>query len=157
MSAVMQPGQHAVRPMTQGDLAAVMAIERVQYRFPWTERIFADCLRVGYHCWVVEAEGELAGYGVMSTGAGEAHVLNICVGRGRQGQGLGRALLTHLLAEAEQRGVDTVFLEVRPSNTAAMALYDSLGFNRIGTRKDYYPAEDGREDAAILALSLALK
>lgn len=140
--------------MTGADLAKVMLVELGEYPFPWTERIFADCLRVGYHCWVVEVEEKLIGYGVMSTGAGEAHILNICIGRAFQGRGLGRALLLHLLDEARAQGVDTVFLEVRPSNTTAIVLYDSVGFNCIGTRKDYYPAPFGREDATILALTL---
>lgn len=154
MSAVIKSEDFAVRPMTRADLREVMAIEIVEYPFPWTERIFADCLRVGYHCRVAEAAGELIGYGIMSTGAGEAHILNLCVGSAFQGQGLGRALLTRLLEEAGSLRVDTVFLEVRPSNVPAVTLYESMGFNCIGTRKDYYPAKYGREDATILALTL---
>jgi ribosomal-protein-alanine N-acetyltransferase len=153
MSAILKYS-YAVRPMTRTDLAKVMLVELAEYPFPWTERIFADCLRVGYHCWVAEVEEKLIGYGIMSTGAGEAHILNICIGRAFQGKGLGRALLLHLLDEARAIGVDTVFLEVRPSNATAMALYDSVGFNCIGTRKDYYPAKFGREDATLLALTL---
>ena len=102
----------------------------------------------------VSGFGELIGYGIMSTGAGEAHILNLCVGSAFQGQGLGRALLTRLLEEAGSLRVDTVFLEVRPSNVPAVTLYESMGFNCIGTRKDYYPAKYGREDATILALTL---
>jgi ribosomal-protein-alanine N-acetyltransferase len=153
VSAILK-NSHAVRPMTRTDLAKVMLVELAEYPFPWTERIFADCLRVGYHCWVAEVEEKLIGYGIMSTGAGEAHILNICIGRAFQGKGLGRALLLHLLDEARAIGVDTVFLEVRPSNATALALYDSVGFNCIGTRKDYYPAKFGREDATLLALTL---
>jgi len=154
VSAILKNESCAMRPMTGVDLGEVMRIELAEYPFPWTERIFADCLRVGYHCWVAEVDGEFAGYGVMSTGAGEAHILNLCIGQTFQGRGLGRALLLHLLDEAQAKGVDTVFLEVRPSNAPALALYDSVGFNCIGTRKDYYPARFGREDATLLALAL---
>jgi ribosomal-protein-alanine N-acetyltransferase len=155
MSAVLQLPDAHLRAMTQEDLEQVMDIEVSAYNYPWTRRIFSDCLRVGYQCRVAEVDGQLAGYGIMSTGAGEAHILNLCVARNFQGHGLGRKLLLHLLDRARELEVDTVFLEVRPSNTPAMRLYESLGFNRVGTRKDYYPAEDGREDAAILALTLA--
>jgi ribosomal-protein-alanine N-acetyltransferase len=155
MSAVIRLPQVHLRAMTRDDLERVMDIEVSAYQYPWTLRIFSDCLRVGYQCRVVEIDGQLAGYGIMSTGAGEAHILNLCVGREYQGQGVGRKLLLHLLERARELEVDTVFLEVRPSNTPAMRLYENLGFNRVGTRKDYYPAENGREDAAILALTLS--
>ncbi len=155
MSARLHGEVAHIRPMAEADVPAVMAIEQRMYPFPWTERIFRDCLRVGYACRVAEQGGQLAGYAVMSSGAGEAHILNLCVDGEHQGRGLGRQLMCHLLDEAAGRAVDAVFLEVRPSNRAALHLYETLGFNRVGTRKDYYPAENGREDAAILALTLA--
>lgn len=155
MSAVLKPGELELRPMRQEDVPAVMRVERAMYAFPWTERIFSDSLRVGYTCLVGEVDGEFAGYGIMSTGAGEAHILNLCVAGAFQRRGLGRAILVRLLDEALAEGIDTVFLEVRMSNTPAMNLYDSLGFNQIGTRKGYYPSESGREDAAVLALTLS--
>jgi len=155
MSAVVQTPELNVRGMTRSDLDDVMRIECAIYAYPWTRRIFADCLQVGYHCFVGEVDGAFAGYGIMSTGAGEAHILNICVASEAQGQGLGRQLMEAMLEEAIAQDVATVFLEVRPSNQRALMLYDRLGFNEIGTRKDYYPASKGREDAVILALNLA--
>lgn len=155
MSAVVQGEAPRIRPMREADVREVMAIERRMYPFPWTERIFRDCLRVGYACRVAEMAGRLAGYGVMSSGAGEAHILNLCIDADCQRRGLGRQLMLYLLEEAAGRAADTVFLEVRPSNVAALRLYEELGFNRVGTRKAYYPAQHGREDAAILALTLA--
>lgn len=154
MSAVVQTPELNIRPMTADDVDAVMAIEVSVYEYPWTKRIMADCLRVGYHCMVGEVDGTLAGYCIMSSGAGEAHILNLCVANEFQRRGLGKYLLTAMLDKARASDTENVFLEVRPSNYPAITLYEQLGFNQIGTRKDYYPAKHGREDAVILALNL---
>ena len=68
-----------IRPMMEIDLAEVAAIEQKSYAFPWSENIFRDCLRVGYTCRALDLAGQIIGYGVMSLGAGEAHILNVCV------------------------------------------------------------------------------
>ena len=154
MSAILNHPLLHLRPMREADVAGVLAIEIRAYEFPWTAGIFRDCLRVGYSCWVYEVEAEVVAYGVMSVAAGESHILNLCVRPDMQGQGLGRMLMEHLVGIARKRRVDTLLLEVRPSNRAARILYESLGFNEIGCRTDYYPARQGREDALILALAL---
>jgi ribosomal-protein-alanine N-acetyltransferase len=156
VSAVVKTPPLWVRPMTADDIEQVMHIELAMYPFPWTQRIFEDCLRVGYRCHVGEVEGAFAGYGVMSTGAGEAHVLNLCVAQEFQRRGLAREILSHLMDEADSLKVRDVFLEVRPSNTGAISLYEQMGFNQVGLRKDYYPTVGGREDAIIFAASLRL-
>jgi ribosomal-protein-alanine N-acetyltransferase len=143
-----------IRTMREGDLATVLAIDRKAYEFPWTEGIFRDCLRVGYHCRVLEQTGDIMAYGVMSVAASEAHLLNLCVRPEVQRQGYGRRMLNHLVDLANRAGADVVLLEVRVSNEPAIALYHALGFNEIGQRKQYYPARQGREDALILALAL---
>ena len=137
--------------MEQEDLEQVMDIEELCYSHPWTEGIFSDCLRVGYCCWVMELDGDIIGYGVMSIAAGEAHILNICILPDFQGRGLGRKILARLLSLAKDHNVDTVFLEVRITNRVAQVLYESEGFNEIGQRNGYYPAENGREDALVFA------
>jgi len=144
-----------LRPMTFADLDAVLENEVRSYAFPWTRGVFADCLRSAYECWVLEHGATLLGHGVLSVGADEAHLLNLCIRRDRQGEGHGRALAHHMLDRAHLRGARLVILEVRPSNRVAVALYDSLGFREIGRRPDYYPADRGHEDAIVLALSLA--
>lgn len=143
-----------LRRMEDKDIAAVMSIESSSYEFPWTEGIFRDCIRVGYRCRVLEEGGEMVGYAVMSIGAGESHVLNICVRPDARGRGYGRILMNELLDQARALGAEMVFLEVRPSNDAARALYRKLGFNEVGARNGYYPTRGGREDALILALHL---
>ena len=143
-----------IRSMREGDLATVLTIDRKAYEFPWTEGIFRDCLRVGYHCRVLEQVGDIMAYGVMSVAVSEAHLLNLCVRPESQRQGHGRRMLNHLIDLANRAGADVVLLEVRISNESAIALYNALGFNEIGQRKQYYPARQGREDALILALAL---
>jgi [ribosomal protein S18]-alanine N-acetyltransferase len=140
--------------MQEADIAAVLEIELRAYDFPWTATIFADCLRVGYCCWVVEHERALVGYGVMSVAADESHILNVCIAPEARGQGRARRLLLHLLETASTHGARIAFLEVRPSNETALRLYRSLCFRHVGTRRDYYPAYDGREDAYVLSMPL---
>lgn len=144
----------ALRPMRDGDLDAVMDIEHRAYPFPWTRGIFRDCLRAGYPALVLDDGSAIAGYGLLSVAAGEAHILNICADPALPRQGHGRRLLRALLLQARGRGAQRVFLEVRPSNPAAIALYHGEGFNEIGRRPRYYPAASGREDAIVMALEM---
>jgi len=154
MNAVaVDPGFH-LRTMREADVGAVMQSERAAYEFPWSEDIFRDCLRVGYNCWIAELGRLVVAHGVMSIGAGECHVLNICVHPDWQGMGVGRRLLRRLLALARDKGADTAFLEVRASNSQARKLYALEGFCEIGTRRGYYPARYGREDAIVLARAI---
>jgi [ribosomal protein S18]-alanine N-acetyltransferase len=143
-----------IRPMRATDVAEVVDIERSSYQFPWSEGIFRDCLRVGYVCRVVTLSRQLLGYGVMSVGAGEAHILNLCVGEAFRCRGVGKRLLSSLIERAAAAGMGAAFLEVRPSNTAAIRLYLSMGFEQVGSRRGYYQAASGREDAAVLKLAL---
>jgi [ribosomal protein S18]-alanine N-acetyltransferase len=143
-----------IRPMMEIDLAEVAGIEQASYAFPWSENIFRDCLRVGYTCRALDLSGQIIGYGVMSLGAGEAHILNVCVRAEFRSLGFGRRLLEHLMERAAAAGVAEAFLEVRPSNTAAIRLYQHLGFEQIGIRRGYYQAPDGREDAIVLKREL---
>jgi ribosomal-protein-alanine N-acetyltransferase len=143
-----------IRPMTELDVSGVVALERAAYQFPWSEGIFRDCLRVGYTCRVATSANRLMGYGVMSVGAGEAHILNLCVDAAFRCQGIGRRMLDYLLDRGAAAGMNEAFLEVRPSNTAAIRLYLSVGFDQVGMRRGYYQAVGGREDAAVLKLTL---
>lgn len=154
MSAVPEIAPALFRAMTTADIEAVMEIEVRAYEFPWTGSIFRDCLRVGYRCRILEHQGRIEAYAVMSFGAGEAHVLNLCVRPESQGRGLARRMLDHLLEQVRIGGVQTVFLEVRPSNGQALNLYRLAGFCEVGLRRDYYPHTVGREDALVMAKEL---
>jgi ribosomal-protein-alanine N-acetyltransferase len=143
-----------IRPMQPEDLDAIMAIELKIYDYPWTVGIFRDCLRVGYTCTVLENHEDIIGYCVMSTAAGESHILNVSVSKEYQGQGYGSVLVKHMIDTACKQKSEMVLLEVRPSNRSALHLYHKLGFNEVGIRKQYYPSSNGREDALILAYTL---
>jgi len=143
-----------IRAMRGSDVPDVVVIERGSYQFPWSEGIFRDCLRVGYVCRVVTVSRQVMAYGVMSFGAGEAHILNLCVGEGYRCRGIGRQLLNSLIERAAASGMADAYLEVRPSNTTAIRLYLSLGFEQVGMRRGYYQAANGREDAAVLRRAL---
>ncbi|OOG59853.1 ribosomal protein S18-alanine N-acetyltransferase [Rhodanobacter sp. C03] len=153
MVAVVKPVIQ-VRGMHSEDLAVVSAMEAASYDYPWSHGIFDDCLKAGHPCWVLCVDATIVGYGILSMGAGEAHLLNICIDPAFRGRRLGRHLLGRLLDIARWNGAERVFLEVRPSNPLAKVLYESVGFVEIGRRPRYYPARDGREEAIVMALEL---
>jgi ribosomal-protein-alanine N-acetyltransferase len=154
MVAILKEPFPSFRPMRAADLDAVVAIELTAYAFPWTRGNFRDCLAAGYECWVLSRPEEVVGYGVLSAAAGEAHILNVCVVPELQKRGYGRRIVERLLELARWHRVARVFLEVRPSNAHAIALYHALGFGEIGQRPNYYPAPRGREDAIVMAKEL---
>lgn len=154
MVANLKDPYPSFRAMRAEDLEQVAVIEVAAYPFPWTYGIFRDCMSSGYDCWVLASPGKVVGYGVLSVAAGEAHLLNLCVAPAEQGAGNGRRILARMLDLARWHRAERVFLEVRPSNTHAIALYDSAGFNEIGRRPNYYPAKRGREDALVMAYEL---
>jgi ribosomal-protein-alanine N-acetyltransferase len=139
------------RRMTLGDVERVMKVEQEVYEFPWTERIFSDCIRVGYCCWLALQQQNIVGHAVISVTAGESHMLNLSIANEYQRRGFGKQFIEFLVKEAEAKQAQTMLLEVRPSNTAAINCYNAAGFNEIGSRKDYYPAPEGREDALLFA------
>jgi len=143
-----------IRPMAEAEVCAIVAIELASYRFPWSEGIFRDCLKVGYVCRVAIVYEEVAGYGIVSTGAAEAHILNLCIREDLRCRGIGAVLLEDLLQCAAAAAVEYAYLEVRPSNTAAIRLYQAFAFEHIGARRGYYQAPGGREDAAVFKLAL---
>jgi ribosomal-protein-alanine N-acetyltransferase len=144
----------AIRPMEYGDLGVVGQVERDSYAFPWTEGIFRDSIRVGYDCSVVAFDHIVAGYGVLSTGAGEAHLLNVCVRHEFRHRGLGGRLLDHMIQQGRDASAAVMFLETRPTNLAAIRLYQSKDFVQIGVRRGYYQAAGGREDAIVMRRAL---
>ena len=139
------------RRMTLDDVDGVMQVEQDIYEFPWTDKIFSDCIRVGYHCWLALQQQQIVGHAVISVTAGESHMLNLSIARKHQRKGFARQFIEFLVQEAQAKQAQTMLLEVRPSNIAAINCYNSSGFNEIGLRKNYYPAAEGREDALLFA------
>jgi len=154
MNALAAPLVPHFRPMVSADVDRVILIERAAYPYPWTRGNFVDCLTSGYSCWVAEIDSDIVAYSILMAGAGEGHVLNCCVMPAWQGRGLGRRTMQRSMSSAPEYGVETLFLEVRPSNTQAINLYDSLGFETVGLRRHYYPADQGREDALVMRYGL---
>ncbi len=143
-----------IRDMMHDDLAMVSDIERRSYEFPWSHGVFRDCLLAGYQNIVLVRGDAVAGYGVLSVAAGEAHILNICIDPDYRSRGYGGKLLDELLFRARAASVRQIFLEVRPSNQRAIQLYMKKGFHQVANRPAYYQANEGREDAAVLAKKL---
>ena len=144
-----------MRAMTQADVDAVLAIERAVQAYPWTRGNFVDALDNGYICRVDETDsGEIRGYAILMPVMDEAELLNIGVAAGQQRKGLGRAMLAEMLDVAREKNIRCVFLEVRASNLAAIALYRSAGFSQIGLRPGYYRNADGSEDAMTMVCDL---
>jgi ribosomal-protein-alanine N-acetyltransferase len=154
MSTAVIP-ETAIRPMQAADLNGVEFVEKVAYDYPWSRAVFRDCLLAGYYSLVLDVGGNVSGYAIMSIAAAEAHILNLCVHPELRRLGYGRRLLNALIFKAEDMAVKQVFLEVRPSNRAAIALYSSAGFEEIGIRPAYYQAKEGRENAVVLSLTLS--
>ncbi len=154
MIAPMQEPPAHIRPMHHDDLAMVSDIERRSYDFPWSHGVFRDCLLAGYQCVILDRGARVAGYAILSIAAGEAHILNLCVDPAHRAHGYGEQLLNEILGRARVAEVEEIFLEVRPSNETAMALYKKKGFHQIANRPKYYQGSQGREDAAVLSKKL---
>ncbi len=151
--------KYQLRPMQMADLDAVMAIEPTIYTHPWTRGNFSDSLNSGYSAWILEANQKIIGYALLMIILDEAHLLNLSVAKDHQKQGLGRYLLEHMLQIAKNHKAANMFLEVRPSNISAIALYENTGFCEMAVRRGYYPADPkisktGREDAVLMGLAL---
>ena len=129
-------------------------IERRNYPVPWSDGIFRDCVKAGYKGMVMRKSDDIIGYAMLQIGYRESHVLNLCIDAQYQGNGYARLFLQHLEKVSIAGAAEMMFLEVRPSNPRARALYEMSGFNEISIRKDYYDTLTGREDAVVMAKAL---
>ncbi|MBI0518395.1 ribosomal-protein-alanine N-acetyltransferase [Pectobacterium parmentieri] len=145
---------NTISSLTPADLAQAFKIEQASHAFPWTEKTFVSNQGERYFNLKLSHDGQLAAYAITQVALDEATLFNIAVHPEHQRQGFGRQLLEHLIDEMERRGILTLWLEVRESNARAIALYESLGFNEVSVRRDYYPTTQGREDAILMALPL---
>lgn len=142
------------RPMQISDLDEIMQIEPHIYPYPWTRGNFSDSLNSGYSAWVLMLNTQIIGYALLMMVVDEAHLLNLSVAKPHQKQGLGRLILEYMIQIAKNHKAANMFLEVRPSNISAIALYENIGFNEMAVRRGYYPAANGREDAVLMGLAL---
>lgn len=140
--------------MAAGDLPEISRIEATIYSHPWTLGNFNDSLKAGHSAWVMHVAGEIVGYALVMMVLDEAHLLNLSVAKPWQGRGLGRSVLAQMIEVSRHHLAANMFLEVRISNTTAIALYESMGFCEMGVRRNYYPTHTGREDAVLMGLAL---
>lgn len=141
-----------ISSLTTTDLPRAYDIETRAHPFPWSEKTFATNQGERYLNLRLLVDDTMAAFAITQVVLDEATLFNIAVDPQWQRQGIGRMLLEHLISELEKRDVLTLWLEVRASNHAAIALYESLGFNEATIRRNYYPTATGREDAIIMAL-----
>jgi [ribosomal protein S18]-alanine N-acetyltransferase len=145
-----------LQPMTVAQLDEVMLVEQGSYPHPWTRGNFIDSLSAGY--WMHTLRGvnaALRGYVVAMPGVAEMHLLNLTVAPAWRRRGLASTMLLDLIDECRRIGAQSLWLEVRPSNHEAVALYAARGFVERGLRRGYYPAAHGtREDALVMSLTL---
>jgi len=155
MSAVPIAPAERIAPMRLEDLPEVLAVEQAAYEFPWTRGNFVDSLQAGHSAWTMrDAGGALIAYAVVMIALDEAHLLNLTVAPPCQRFGFGWRMLEAMAENARSYGARTMLLEVRPSNPAARKMYERYGFVRIGIRRGYYPAREGREDAIVMRVTL---
>ena len=145
----------ALLPMRRADLPEVLALERSVQAHPWTVKNFEDALDADYEAWVLRDGSGLLGFCLSMVAPDVVHILVIAVAPTNQRSGLGRMLLKQAIDTAQRQGLEGLLLEVRPSNSKALAFYDAQGFVQIGRRRDYYPVgKGGREDALVLKKTL---
>ena len=145
------------RPMLENDLAEVVVIEHAATEFPWSLKNFQGCLKAGYVAWAFSNEtGKIIGFTVLQKVVDELHLLNVCVRQQFQGKGMGEFILNSIVDYAQDSSFSIIVLEVRASNSRAQKLYSKVGFNEMSVRKDYYPAQIGREDAILMGLDLLM-
>ena len=141
-------------PMSIKDLNKIYDLELESYDFPWTKEILRDCILYKYDSFVVFFNENLVGYVIAKITYPETHILNLTVKKSFRKKGIGRSLIELIISEARLRNSENIILEVRVDNIQAQSLYKKLNFEIIGTRKDYYESENGREDAYVLKLDL---
>lgn len=142
-------------PLTPSRLDEVLRIETAAHPHPWQRQHFVDVLAAGYQTQLLCEGDGILGYFVAMKGVDEVHLLNITVAPEHQGQGWGRMLLDALTLWARAQGAQWLWLEVRASNRRALQVYESHGLHRVGERKNYYPADHGqREHAVVMSLQL---
>jgi len=147
-------GHPLIRRLGLEDVDRIFKIEQLAYPFPWTHGLFVDCLNAGYACFGLQIGKDLAGYTIFSWAAGEGHLLNLCIHPDWQHRGFGSLLLEYTINQVVRLDNETLFLEVRASNTRAATLYKNRGFKVIGNRPSYYQAGEKREDAVVMSLQL---
>ena len=144
-----------ISPITEQDFAALFEIEQAAHLVPWSMGTLKNNVGERYLNLKLEQNNRIVGFAICQTVLDEATLFNIAIHPDFQGQKLGVTLLTALIEQLREKGILTLWLEVRESNQSAIKLYEKLNFNEVDIRKNYYPTPDGkRENAVIMAAYL---
>ena len=152
--SVRESDLYNIVPMTIDHLSDVFNLEVKSYDYPWTKEILRDCILYQYDAFTIYFNSILAGYIISKISRPETHILNLTISSDFRKNGLGKSLIQLIINDSVIRGVEDIILEVRVNNSNAISLYESLGFKKVGTRKNYYESKEGREDAYVLKLKL---
>ena len=154
MASIADKKHPLIRRLKLEDVDRVYEIEKLAYPYPWTRKLFVDCLDAGYALFGLQIGKDLVGYTIFNWAVGEAHLLNLCIHPDWQHRGFGSLLLEYAINHVARLENEAIYLEVRTSNIRAAKLYKNRGFRVIGSRRSYYQAGDGREDAIVMRLVL---
>ena len=143
-----------ITSLSESDVAVMMAIENSCHSHPMSQKNMLSCFGTRYFNYGLYQADSLIGFYLAEMAGPDFTLMDICIAPEYQGQGYAQQLLQHLIDQATMRNAESLFLEVRASNTAAIKLYEKCGFNEMGIRKNYYPAAQGREDAKLMGLML---
>lgn len=142
---------HEIVPMSEAHLASIITIEKSAHSHPWSESLIKDVNSRGACHHVMLVNEEVVGYFYAQNIVGEVTLLNIAVSSNEQGKGYGKTLTEYFLEMCEKANAESAWLEVRESNKKAYQLYESVGFNELDRRVNYYPTDKGKEDAIIMS------
>ena len=131
-----------------------MTIENACHSHPWTEKTMLSCLAGRYFNLAAFQGDAMLGFYIGEQAGPDYTLMDICVAPSHQGQGIAKQLLDAFIHHGEQQHAENLFLEVRESNTRAIALYERAGFSHMSVRKNYYPTATGNEDAILMGLTL---
>lgn len=143
-----------IQALTDSYIDSMMLIEQSCHTHPMTHKNMLSCFGGRYFSKGLFIAGRLVGFYMAEMAGPDFTLMDICIATEHQGQGYAKLLIEDLLDEAKIRNAESIFLEVRVSNLSAIGLYEKFGFNEMGIRKDYYPAENGREDGKLMGLVL---
>ncbi|MEZ9229786.1 ribosomal protein S18-alanine N-acetyltransferase [Vibrio amylolyticus] len=142
---------HEIVPMSDVHVASILTIEKSAHSHPWSESLIRDINGRGACNHVMLVDNHVVGYFYAQNIVGEVTLLNIAVSTSEQGKGYGKVLTEYFLEMCEKARAESAWLEVRESNKKAYQLYESVGFNELDRRVNYYPTEKGKEDAIIMS------
>lgn len=149
--------QANIHPINEQDFNELFKIEQAAHSVPWSLGTLKNSQGENYLNLKYVQHNQIIAFAICQTILDEATLFNIAVAPDKQGCGIGKTLLNELISQLQQKGIATIWLEVRESNLNAQKLYEKLGFNQVDVRKNYYPTTEGkRENAIVMALYLAL-